>query len=38
MVEREHPDNRRKFCNQLAELYKASTITEADRTTIQKMS
>ena len=29
MVEREHPDNRpRSFVNQLAELYKASTITE----------
>ena len=30
MVEREHPDNRPgSFVNQLAELYKASTITEA---------
>ena len=40
MVEREHPDNRPgSFVNQLAELYKASTITEAHhRTTIQKMS
>ena len=37
MVEREHPDNRPgSFVNQLAELYKASTITKTSRTTIKR--
>jgi len=40
MIDREHPDNKPgSFVNQLAEIYKASCITESHhRFTIQKMS